>query len=143
MRMSPFEQIKASLSVNPADLADGATNGSSVDMMGYDGVSFHVICGALGATGTVDCKAQDSADDSTFADITGASITQVADTGDNKLYILDVWRPTARYVRPVVTVGGSGAAVVIGVTAYQYGGSHVSPITQHADVGELKKKAVN
>lgn len=139
--MSPFEKMKLSQSINPADLGDGATNGSSVDMQGYSGVAFILTVGNI--TDTVDLKAQDSADDSTFADITSASITQVAGTGDNKVYILDCWRPTKRYVRPVVTAGGTGATVIAGVLAVQYGINGLTPITQHADVGELVKLAVN
>jgi hypothetical protein len=138
---SPFDSLAASLSVNPADLGDGATNGASVDMQGYDGVVFMVAVGNI--TDTVDMKAQDSADNSTFADISGASITQVPNTGDNKIYMLDCWRPSRRYVRPVVTAGGTGATILATVIAVRYRRGGLTPITQDATVGELKKVALN
>lgn len=142
MHQSPADVMAFSQSINPQSLAaSSTTNGSSVDMSGWDGVLFVL---ALGATdGTTDMKAQDSADDSTFADITGASITQVAGTGDDKLYLLDVWRPSKRYVRPVVTTGAGAGADFEAVIALQYRRTGTTPITQHADVGELVKKAVN
>lgn len=142
MHQSPADVMKFSQSIDPQSLAaSSTTNGSSVDMQGWEGVLFVL---QLGATdGTTDMKAQDSADDTTFADISGAALTQIAGTGDNKIYLLDVWRPSARYVRPVVTTGAGAAADFEAVLALQYRRSGNSPITQHADVGELVKKAVN
>lgn len=143
---SPFNDIKTTLVINPADLGDGATKGTGLDMSEFMGVTFDVNCGALGSGGTVDVKAQQSADDvdgdyADMVDVNGDNIalTQVADTGDNHIYRLDVWRPSKRWVRVVVTVGGSGVAVVIGSVAHQYGAGGALPITQSATVGQFAK----
>lgn len=142
---SPFEELKYTQCINPADLGDGATNGSVIDMQGWDGIVFIAIAGALGAGGTLDLKAQgdDAVGFGSPTDITGAAITQVPDTGDNKSYMLDVWRPTERFIRGVVTIGGAGVAVVVGLVAVQYRFSGKTPITQDATVGSIKKVAVN
>lgn len=142
MHQSPAEVIAFSQSIDPQSIAAStAVNGASVDMSGWDGVLFALSLGAV--DGTQDMKAQDSADDATFADITGAAITQVTATGDSKLYLLDVWRPSGRYVRPVVTNGAGAAADFQAVIALRYRRTGRLPITQHATVGELVKKAVN
>ena len=143
MHMSPFEHMSAYQAVDPADLGDGATNGQSVDMSGFNAIEYMLSVGAQGAGGTIDMKLQDSADNSSFADVSGAALTQIADTGDNKIYILSCWRPTRRYVRPVVTVAGTGVAVIAGVIGFRHGVAGLKPVTQHADVGELKKVAIN
>ena len=143
MHQSPFEHMSAYQAIDPADLGDGATNGQSIDMQGFTSIDYVLSIGAQGAGGTADMKVQDSADNSSFADLTGAALTQVADTGDNKIYILSVWRPTRRYVRPVVTIAGVGVAVIASVIGVRYGVAGTKPITQHADVGELKKVALN
>lgn len=144
MHQSPAEVMAFSQPIDPQSLAaSSTTNGDTVDMQGWAGVLFVL---SLGATdGTTDMKAQDGAasDGSDAADITGAAITQVAGTGDNKLYLLDVWRPTKRYVRPVVATGAGAGADFEAVIAIRYRRAGNSPITQHADVGELVKKAVN
>lgn len=139
---SPAEVMAFSQSIDPQSIAaSSSVNGASVDMQGWSGVLFGLMLGAI--DGVQDMKAQDSADDSSFTDISGAALTQIAGTGDNKMYLLDVWRPAARYVRPVVTNGAGATADFQAVFAIQYGATRLLPVTQHADIGELIKKAVN
>lgn len=144
MHMSPAERMAFSLEVSPQSIAaSSAANGNGVDMQGWDGVLFVLAVGAI--DGTQDMKAQ-SDDNSGFSsptDITGASITQVTATGDDKLYLLDVWRPSERYVRAVVTNGAGATADFQAVIAIRYRGTGIFPVTQHASVGELKKVLVN
>src|SRR5260370_42377088 len=101
---SPFDDLQAAVEIAPiAPGASTATNGTGVDMQGWDGVLFILMKG-LGNE-TTDLKAQ-SDTVSTFAsaaDITGASSTQIATGTTNIGTILDVWRPTKRYVRCVAT----------------------------------------
>src|SRR4051794_38790586 len=108
---SPAEHAAYSLEVAPQSIAaSGSANGAGADMQGWNGVMFILAVGAI--DGTQDMKAQ-SDDNSGFSsptDISGASITQVTAAGGSKLYLLDVWRPTERYVRAVVNNGAGATA---------------------------------
>ena len=123
--------------------ASTAFNGDGSDMQGWDGIIFILNLGVT--DGTVDMKAQgdDNSAFSSATDITGAAITQVSATGDNKLYVLDVYRPTERYIRAVVTTGAGAVAEEAGVVSIRYRRTGRQPVTQHADVAEVKKVAVN
>jgi hypothetical protein len=133
-----------SLDVPPQSIAaSSAANGAGVDMAGWDGVMFVLALGAIDGTQDMKAQSDDNSGFSSATDITGAAITQVAATGDNKLYILDVYRPGERYVRSVVTNGAGATADFQAVIAIRYRGSGRFPLTQHADVGELKKVAAN
>lgn len=79
-----------------------AATSSGVDLTGYEGVvSIVVQTGAI--TGTLDGKIQDSADNSSFADVTGATYTQVTAANKVAAYSLDV-RTVRRYIKYVGTV---------------------------------------
>lgn len=86
---------------------------SGVDLSGYEGV-VQVVQNLGGITGTFSgAKLQDSADNSTFADITGATFgtTQNALTSVN----LDV-RNVRRYIRYSVNISTNPAAVSVTLT---------------------------
>lgn len=144
MHVSPAEHMAFSLGLSPQSIAAStAANGNIVDMSGWSGVLFVLALGAV--DGTQDMKAQgdDAVGFGSPTDITGAAITQVAATGDDKIYILDVWRPTERFVRAVVTNGAGAVADFQCVLTIRYGRAGVLPPVQHASLGELKKVAQN
>ncbi len=117
-----------------------ATNGVGVDMQGWDGVLFVISIGA-GAF-TKDAKAQ-SDTVSTFAtaaDITGAAITQLAAGSVNKVAVIDVFRPTNRFVRSVVTPGG---ATLISAVSIRYRATGRLPVTQDTDTAQVVKLVQN
>jgi hypothetical protein len=103
-----------------------AVNCTSVDMAGFDSVAFYAAFGTLSATQVTSLKAQDSADNSTFADITGAVTANMADADSNKLLVLEVYRPLRRYVRAVVQ-RATANAVVDSVTAVQRSAKKLPP----------------
>ena len=89
-----------------------AATSSGVDLTGYDGVVAVVVnCGAI--TGTMDPKIQDSADNSSFADVAGLTAAQVA-TASQVRVIKFQRRDVRRYIKFVGTVGTG--PVLIGVT---------------------------
>lgn len=90
----------------------GTTNLASIDANKYMGALAWVItAGGISGGATVDFKVQDSDDNSTFADVSGQSITQITASGSA---ILDTRiRKFRRYVRGVLTVGA--ATTVVGV----------------------------
>lgn len=113
-------------------VAAGVTtqNGTAVDTRGYDGVVFVAAVGALTATQVTSLKAQQGslANGSDAVDIAGAATVGMADGDSNRLAVVDVRRPTSRYVRPVV-VRGTANAVIDGVIAILYRGAS-APVTQ-------------
>lgn len=97
------------------------TPSNGVDMAGFDGVLFVVAFGAITAGAVTSIKAQQSSDDGssdTFADIAGTAVT-VGDGDDDKVFYLDIVRPTERYVRIVVDRGTQNA-VLDSIVATQY-----------------------
>lgn len=111
---------------------------TSVDMAGFDAVRFVASFGTLTASQVTTVKAQESADNSTFTDITGAASAAFDDGDDNLIAIVDVIRPTKRYVRLVID-RGTANAVVDCVLAEQYQ-ARSEPVTQSASVIELVRK---
>ena len=111
---------------NAVAAGQATTNCSSVDMKGFDSVTFYALVGAIDATGTVTLKAQQSTDDSSFADLLGTAVAYTA-TDDNKVAILEINRPLERYVRPVIITSVANGTID-GVVAIQTR-AHNVPVT--------------
>lgn len=97
----------------------GANNGTGVDRAGYDELELLVSTGAATGTPTsfsVDAKIQDSADNSSFADVSGLAITAItADNTTGSVAKIDA-SGLRRYVRVVTTpayVGGTSPKVPV------------------------------
>ena len=107
-------------------------NGSSVDMKGYDSITFIALIGTIVATGTITLKAQQSSDDGdadAFSDLEGTAIAYTSDD-DDKMVILEINCPLKRYVRPVVTTAVANGTID-GVVAIQTKSS-TEPVTHDA-----------
>ncbi len=77
MKYTAHEFLRATPMVNPIDASAAAeVDGPSIDTQGYSELLIVVHLGILTATGDVSFQFQDSADDSTFADITSTSIAE-------------------------------------------------------------------
>lgn len=120
--------IKNELSITtllPAADVTATGNGTGLDVSGYVGSPAIVFDSALGTgtTPTLDVKLQDSADNSTFADVSGKTFTQVTGAAGNGQQIMTFdTRSVRRYVRLVKTVTGTTpsfacAAALIGKKA--------------------------
>lgn len=105
-------------------------NGTGIDTTDFVG-SIAIALSAknvAGTTPTLDVKIQDSADNSTFADITSAAFTQVTDAGTKlatleKIVVnIDAAR---RYLRAAKTIGGTSSpeflvsCTAVGVKQYR------------------------
>lgn len=104
---------------------DGATNGASVDTSKFNGPIVFVLRTST-TDGALAVALEDSADNSSFAALTGGSaiFTTLADATGSVSTKLSVLRPgagTRRYVRPVATVATSSTGVNYGIMALQYG----------------------
>lgn len=85
-------------------IADNYTThvGTGVEVMGYTAIVI-LNSGTNGATGTVNCKIQESDDNVTYTDWTGGAFTQVTVANDNAIQEI-AYTGTKRYVRTVAKV---------------------------------------
>jgi hypothetical protein len=100
-------------SVYPVSVND-TTNGTSIDMIDADGRCFATqVIGAVGGTSpSLTGKIQESSDNSTWSDITGATFTAV--TASSNLQTI-VFERTKRYLRHYRTVSGTSPTFLLGV----------------------------
>jgi len=84
-------------------------NGTGVDMTGYQGLAAVYLNNGTttGTTPTLDVKIQDSADNSTYADVTGYTFTQVTAALSNPVGLTIDTRKVRQYIRAVLTIGGT------------------------------------
>lgn len=130
--------------VDPVVISADA-DGTSVDLLGYEGVTFLVLVGesgdTLGAGVYVELEVEDSADNSTFADCANAEITNAV-TGNNTgtfakidaaaeddAVFATTYVGGQRYVRPVINVTGTHTnGIPIGIVAIRFGADR-KPVT--------------
>ena len=109
-----------------------AVNGTAVDMAGWDDVAFLVQAGVFGTNGTLDGLIQTAPDSgfNTVTNVTNSNLVQIPAGNANSIVILEVGRPTARYVRLQLT--GQTNGVTAGATAMQFRRNGILPPTQVA-----------
>lgn len=124
--------------INPQAAAAGAINGTSMDRMtaGEQGFRSCVCKLSVGATTgtptsfTVDAKLQDSADGTTFADVSPAqNLTQLTTANSETRLGVNLLN-LRRYVRMVVTpafVGGTSPTVAV-AAEFVFGGARKIPV---------------
>jgi hypothetical protein len=101
-----FIRIQTSDSGNTYQEAAGTTAVTTEywDTAGYTGFRFIVAAGAIAATATMDAKLQScSTATGTYADVTGAAITQLLTADAGKIAVIEVDRPISRYYRAIIT----------------------------------------
>lgn len=103
----------------------------AVDMQGFEGARFICGFGALTSTAVTSVKAQQcDTSGGTYADLAGTAIT-VADDDDNQISIIDVYRPTERFLKHVVD-RGTANAVIDFLIVELYGPKEI-PVSETAD----------
>lgn len=124
----------------PVAAGQTAQTSSWIDTAGYEGIRFIVGMGSITSGAATSAKVQQSTDSggSGAADLEGTSIT-IADTGDNKLYILEVVRPRERYLACVVSRATQDSVIDL-IIAELYGPKKL-PVTQDATVGSAEVAA--
>lgn len=112
--MNLSKRIKISSAVTPTAGAAGtsAINGSTLDMANFEGVLAVVRFGAItaGAATSIKIQGGNASDLSDAVDLTGTAQT-IADTDDDKTFYVDLYQPTYRYVRLVVSRATQNAVV--------------------------------
>lgn len=120
-------------------LAAGTSDVESeaVDMQGFEGVAFVTLCGSILAGGLITMKAQQSNDlagsPDAYSDLAGTANAVSADTDDNKLLGVEIFRPKRRYVRAAITRGDGGNSTIDGLFAVLFRPGQM-PVTQGATV---------
>lgn len=114
--------------------ATTAVNSAIVDTAGYAGVVFMTSLGTANATNTM--KIQQSATNATD-DMTDLAGTSVASGSSDEDLIIEVHKPTDRYVRAVVSRGASTTCESIWAVLYGTGGQISNNSVSGTQVAEL------
>lgn len=106
------------LSFAPNDVVTATGNETGVDLIDYEGDITMTLDAEAGGSGiTYAVKVQDSADNSSFADVSGAAFTTTsADTALVETLTVNS-DEIKRYARVVITVAGGTGAGAVSVTA--------------------------
>ena len=107
------------VNILPNDVLASTANGSGVDLQGYEGSAAFVLSSeAMGASVTLAVKLQESADNSSWSDVTdGAFTTTAANTAAFEQIALNV-SDLKRYIRSSCTVAGGTGTGAVNITAY-------------------------
>ena len=127
--MKGSDSIKIALGLIADDhQATGPTNGTGVDTVGFDECVPILNVGTVASTGTLDVHVEESADNVTFADITGAVFDQILAANDNTIYQGRInLRGRLRYIRAVAV--GDGANAAEASVSFALHGAKIRPIT--------------
>lgn len=119
--------------IPPQSSGAATVNGAGVDMDGWDGVAYYYEVGAITGAGTLDGYAQNSATSvsANMVNIASAALAQVTNATPNTVQVLDVYRPSLRYMRAVAVVAVN--TVVFGVSAIRYRRTGLLPPTHSSN----------
>lgn len=116
-----------------SQIASANVNGTVIDTQGWDGVCYIFNLGAMTSTATFDARVMTSANSnfSGNSNVAGALLVQVlAATGNTNAYIIDVYRPTLRYLKTATQP--ATANTQFASIAVRYRRSGILPPTQSA-----------
>lgn len=117
-----YDDMQPDLVVCKADADNESITGTTLDMLGYQGVVFLLTAGK-GEVANVLMKAQQdsAAGMGTAADLEGTSVTIATAVATNSFGFLEVKNPAERYVRCIVTAPNITTPAHISVVAIRYG----------------------
>lgn len=131
------EKSVMTVALAPALIDQSAANTTSaaIDMKGYDRVRFVYQLGGMVASSVLASWAVES-NESNLGNNTNmvnaentsqqVALTNVANTANNSIQVLDIFRPTKRYVGVVVDAGTANITL-LGVIAERFRGTGVLP----------------
>ncbi|MCK9602186.1 MAG: hypothetical protein M0R06_24285, partial [Sphaerochaeta sp.] len=114
------DNLTTSQSIAPGSHSANASyglQGTGIDVLGYRTL-VNLNSGTNGAGGTVDVKLQESDDNTTYADWTGGSFTQVTTSNDTAVYEKE-YTGTKQYLRAVATVAGAACVFSVDIIKEQ------------------------
>lgn len=120
MKFTAHQFLGARIGLVPVSQGAGTVNGAGINVQGVDEALIHLILGTLAASATIDVKVQDSDDNSTFTDITGAVFAQktqaAGDGGKEFVGRINLAGQVKKFIRVVSVVAVAAAANSVGVT---------------------------
>ena len=125
MSIGNTRRTLTALSFAPNDVVTATGNETGVDLLDYEGDITLILDAEAGGSGiTYAVKIQDSADNSTFGDVSGlAFTTTTANTALTETLRINS-DEVKRYIRAVITVAGgtgAGALSVVALGSKKYG----------------------
>ena len=116
----------------PSQIASANVNGTVQDMQGWNGCMFIFNLGAMTSGATFDARIVSSANAnmSGATNVTSAALTQVTTATPNNAFIIDVWRPTDRYLRSATQPATANSQ--LSSVAVRYRRTGILPPTQSA-----------
>lgn len=135
--MQLTKNVKISVVSGAAVAGTSSIDSSVLDMTGYDGVMFIALLGDVTDTSVLTLTAKGNSANSTSspAPVTQKAtdaFTANATTADSKALVVDVFKPTLRYMFATLT-RATANAVVGGIVAIQYSASN-KPTSHDASV---------
>nr|BAR27019.1 unnamed protein product [uncultured Mediterranean phage uvMED] len=113
------------LSLSANDVVAASANRTGVDLVDYEGDIMAILdAEAGGASVTYAVKIQDSADNSTFGDVSGLAFTTTSANTALRETLRINSDEVKRYIRAVITVAGgsgTGAVSVVALGSKKYG----------------------
>lgn len=107
---NPTEYCKAVSTLKADNYSAASTDGTAVDTKGFRQALVILDAGTAAASAEADVHIESSADNSTWADISGATFAQITTANDEKVYVGSVACDlNARYLRAVVAGDGTNA----------------------------------
>jgi len=115
-----------------AAIGSVTATGAGQDMLGWDGCRFVISLGAMASGATFDAYVvrDDNSSFTSQTNITNAALTQVANTSNTNIFVIDVFRPAERYVRLIAAPGVANTTYCVTADRYRRGG--ILPPTQTA-----------
>ena len=136
-----FQNSKVVLVANPQLKDNGAATVTYADAKGWDHATLLIATGAMDIA--LNGKLQESdASGSGYADITGAAITEVADTGDGTMMAIEVDLTAGvrkRFLQPVLTAGDGSTGVYVAAVIILTRGEASPATAAGAGLAELVK----
>lgn len=132
------KQVKITRILNGVVAGQTVQTSSAINMAGFDGCVFIAALGALTDDHVTTLKLQQSSDDGStdaYSDLADSGTDNMANDDDNKLLVIDIFRPEKQYLKAVLS-RATANAVIDGIIAIQYAGRDC-PITQGATVDQL------
>lgn len=123
--------------VPPQSFGAGAITGATIDTQGWDGARFEISIGVITGAGVMDAyvKRDSASGFTTSTNITNAALVQVTNANPNTVHVLDVFRPSQRYLKLIMTQATN--TVVAGATVTLYKRNGILPPT-HTSVQTVR-----
>ena len=124
-------------------IASANVNGLTIDTAGWDGIRYVFNIGTMASGATFDARLVSSANAnmSGAANVPNALITQLTNASNVNAVIIDLWRPTNRYVRSAVQPATANST--FSSFAVQYRRTGTKPVTAPTTTVQTVKVAQN